>query len=554
MATQQNAVINGTLQLTGSIAGGATLASQSIGGGLVIYLPNSAPIGTGQLLSVAGINGDQVVLGFANPTSLTNIPLTALQQSGATNGQVIEWNGSAWVPGSVSGGNPSGAAGTIQWNNSGAFAGATNSSVSGTGAVVIGNVANGSPVSTTALTVSASGGIAISAQDWYSSNEGTIVASMKTSGLLNVNGISISSSVSIGGLPALAVTGGNAGSPDIADFTTASGATPSSTKTVWIDYNGNLNLVGGFKDHTGSLGTSGQLLSSTGTATTWISQSALSIAYSQVTGTPNLALYATLAGNPTFSAGITVEGANVQAPGINSLGSGFTVLDSSSQGLTIVEDGTGGIGVTCNGAGGVTITGGSGGSYLSGSVSGKGVLVNASLATDGVVLWDNTGSNYIGVTATGGGVQIQTSGGGTIALSGGAVTVAPGTAAVGLKITGIGTGDLQQWYVNSTAAISVSSHGHLVAGLAGGATNADMAGTVTMTNPASTAAVGFNFAYTGTNAPTVALTAVGADPTALGGVWVTYQGSAGAWTGFTVNVTTPPAASATWNYQVIGQS
>ena len=51
-------------------------------------------------------------------------PLSELQQSSATSGQVPTWNGSAWVPATPSAGSPGGSSGQIQYNNAGAFGGA----------------------------------------------------------------------------------------------------------------------------------------------------------------------------------------------------------------------------------------------------------------------------------------------------------------------------------------------------------------------------------------------------------------------------------------------
>jgi len=88
--------------------------------------------------------------------------------------------------------------------------------------------------------------------------------------------------------------------------------------------------------------------------------------------------------------------------------------------------------------------------------------------------------------------------------------------------------------------------GHLIS------TTADNAGTVTIANPNTSEAVPFAQSFMGTNPPVVTVSAVGNDPTQLGGVWITYQGSAGAWTGFTINVTTAPVSTATFNYTIIG--
>jgi hypothetical protein len=82
----------------------------------------------------------------------------------------------------------------------------------------------------------------------------------------------------------------------------------------------------------------------------------------------------------------------------------------------------------------------------------------------------------------------------------------------------------------------------------------DVCGTVAISNPATSMAVVYANPFTQSSAPTVVFTALGADPAALGGVWVTNQGSGGNWTGFTIHVTTTPGSSATFNYHVIGQA
>lgn len=83
-----------------------------------------------------GIQGDiadqadlQAALGAKAPVSHTHPP-SQLTQSGATTGQALIWNGSAWVPGSIS---PGGSTGQIQYNNGGAFGGTTATFNSGTG-------------------------------------------------------------------------------------------------------------------------------------------------------------------------------------------------------------------------------------------------------------------------------------------------------------------------------------------------------------------------------------------------------------------------------------
>jgi hypothetical protein len=110
---------------------------------------------------------------------------------------------------------------------------------------------------------------------------------------------------------------------------------------------------------------------------------------------------------------------------------------------------------------------------------------------------------------------------------------------------------------NSSAVVlvSFSSNGSLTLpriNLAG----ADFAGQATVTAGTTTKAVAFSANYVGTGQPVVILTPT-SDPLALGvpvGYWVTYSGSAGAWTGFTVNIQTALAGNVTFNYIVVGQA
>jgi hypothetical protein len=84
---------------------------------------------------------------------------------------------------------------------------------------------------------------------------------------------------------------------------------------------------------------------------------------------------------------------------------------------------------------------------------------------------------------------------------------------------------------------------------------ADFAGQVTVTAGNTTKAIAFANNYTGTGQPVIVLTPT-SDPLALGvpvGFWVTYAGSAGAWSGFSVNVQTALAGNITFGYIVIGQ-
>jgi len=151
----------------------------------------------------------------------------------------------------------------------------------------------------------------------------------------------------------------------------------------------------------------------------------------------------------------------------------------------------------------LTITESVGGVLISGSAVNRGVNVNTSLATDGVVLQDNTAANSVIVSATAGGILLETSGGGHVAVSGGDLSIA----------------------VN-----------HIVG-------NTDIAGTVTITG-ATSQAVAFTTAY-GSTPKAVSLTPLG-DTTTVGPYWVTALSA----TGFTANIHTSGTMS--FYYQVIG--
>jgi hypothetical protein len=83
---------------------------------------------------------------------------------------------------------------------------------------------------------------------------------------------------------------------------------------------------------------------------------------------------------------------------------------------------------------------------------------------------------------------------------------------------------------------------------------ADFAGTATITAAATTVTVNYAVNYTGTSAPIVVVTPT-SDPLAAGvpvGIWVTANGSTGAWTGFTINIQSALLANLILNYVVIG--
>ena len=90
-----NPVVN-TLTFSGSVAGQASISAQGIAGNLTFLLPNIPPT-VNQLLTATAINGNSVFLGWSSAQSLSNIPLSALSPTGATNGDVIQLVGGAWT-------------------------------------------------------------------------------------------------------------------------------------------------------------------------------------------------------------------------------------------------------------------------------------------------------------------------------------------------------------------------------------------------------------------------------------------------------------------------
>lgn len=390
-----NAIVD-TLIFNGSIAGSASIQAQGIAGNLTFQLPNTPPI-QGQIMTATAINGTTVVMGWSSAQSLSNIPLAALAQDGATNGQVVEWNGSAWVAGSIPSSVPGGSNGQIQYNNSGAFGGAPNSSISGSGAVVLGIGTNGSPVSTTALTVNGSSG-ANHIQDWFSQNEGFVVAHLDFNGVASLQGAVISNTINFA-TAALQVHGGGSGSPDIAQFFTATGSSPSNTKVVWVDFNGNLNILEGLKDSAASSGTSGQFLGSTGTATAWsavdFSQLSGSLAIAQInskqgngskvqlsTGTTNTGDVATYDanGNVISSGTLLSSLAPLASPTFTGIVSASHIQATSGGDLLVDATGTDGVRIAD-----------------SGNV--RGILVGGTTAGAGHIwLWSPTGSALVDVS------------------------------------------------------------------------------------------------------------------------------------------------------------
>jgi hypothetical protein len=82
---------------------------------------------SGASSSTQAVRADDSRLSDARTPTAHTHPLSDLTQSSATPNQVPQWNGSNWVPVTLStGGSPGGSTGQVQYNNASAFAGATN--------------------------------------------------------------------------------------------------------------------------------------------------------------------------------------------------------------------------------------------------------------------------------------------------------------------------------------------------------------------------------------------------------------------------------------------
>lgn len=95
--------IVGPLQLVGASAGSVSLQAQAVGTDYVLNLPNHLPSTVGQLLIITRIDNQIITLDWADDTNFT-VHLDQLDQDGATNGQAVVWNGTAWAPGTIAGG------------------------------------------------------------------------------------------------------------------------------------------------------------------------------------------------------------------------------------------------------------------------------------------------------------------------------------------------------------------------------------------------------------------------------------------------------------------
>src|SRR5271166_4380383 len=101
MAT--NGIVN-SITFLSPVAGQTIVQGQPIGGNLIFQLPNQLP-SVNQLFAVESVNGNVVTIGFAaSQTSPSfsqitgQLTLSQIAQSGASTGNSISWNGSAWIP------------------------------------------------------------------------------------------------------------------------------------------------------------------------------------------------------------------------------------------------------------------------------------------------------------------------------------------------------------------------------------------------------------------------------------------------------------------------
>jgi hypothetical protein len=209
------------------------------------------------------------------------------------------------------------------------------------------------------------------------------------------------------------------------------------------------------------------------------------------------------------------------------------------------------------------------GNGTAGDVTGTLSLTTIDLPDGGsLFIYDATHSKYVrAVYETGGSLYIG-SGGATannlvLELTGGGNNIVLNATAFDFQTaalplvwnsdTGISRLGLASLAIgNGTAGNTSGNLSYNRVNLAG----ADYAGTVTITAAATTQAVSYAANYTGTAAPVVVATPT-SDPLALGvpvGYWVTPTGSAGAWTGFTMNIQTALAGNVTFNYIVVGKA
>lgn len=80
---------NGITELTGDVTATGP-------GSAVATIANLAV--TGAKLATNSVDSNKIAIGSVGASDLSTVPLQKLQQRGATNGQILKWNGSSWIP------------------------------------------------------------------------------------------------------------------------------------------------------------------------------------------------------------------------------------------------------------------------------------------------------------------------------------------------------------------------------------------------------------------------------------------------------------------------
>lgn len=434
-----NPVVN-TLTFTGSVAGQASISAQGIAGGLTFLLPNLVPV-QGQLLTAASINGNNVFLGWSSSQSLSGIPLSALAQSGATTNQIIEWNGSAWVPsssipgsGTVTSVALTGIAGIITVagspiTTSGTLALSLATQTANT--VFAGPASAGPSVPTFRALVAADIGastVSIAAINSKRGNGGFVqLAASGTAGAsgnvvtFDANGNTVDSGSLLSSFAPLA-------SPSFTGTVTMAGdlnftETPVATingpsgNTLNIAGNGGLiqivgngaigiapnsgqkaaiteaRLNGHLWDGTNSAGTAGQVLTSTGSISQWSNTATL-----QTINGVNAINALGGSGLDISSAGSDLIQINGGTVGIINVSSTGVAINNNTSGATITVPTAGGIQIANNASGDIDIHGVT---HIHEPGNARGLYVGASPAGAGHIwLWSPSGSNLVDVSDT----------------------------------------------------------------------------------------------------------------------------------------------------------
>lgn len=343
-------------------------------------------LGTGTDATFSGIDLVPV------PLAMTANMATSLSQNGATTGQTLIWNGSAWAPSTLSTSTiPASAVGSSQIS-----AGSINSSHLGSDSVDLSTstvtgvlpVANGGtglslvPASNTLLVGNGSGYSQLAApaasKVLTSDASGNIVWGTASGGASTTTANTFTQSQTF---PA-----GSAASPGVIVSTAGNGVYAPAANNVAISTSGSAKLTVG----TGVTVNSGGLTVTSGGATL-------------------------TAGNLTLGAG------NISLPSGGSIGSAgnislssvaggtTTIGDSTGAATTNIQSGSGGVNI----AGGTNITGGlnmvSGDIVLpaAGTVSSAGALNVAAAAGTATTVGDNTGSSSTVIQAGSGGVTVK---------------------------------------------------------------------------------------------------------------------------------------------------